>query len=213
VTREEMDAAIAAIDSYVERFPQELVAALWEARAWIEYGYESWHAMCEARGWTRRNVLTAPERRPEVAALRQAGMSTRAIAAAVGVSDKTIRNDLDELRTTTQLPDEITSLDGRTRPATRPEVITAEEFVERYEADSETTPDLDDLIPADLRFQRRFWRHMKTTHDLLLDMDFPQYFDEDMAAGLVRFVDTIARKHTEFAKSRRTLRVVQGGNP
>ena len=36
MTREEMDAAIAAIDSYVERFPQELVAALWEARAWIE---------------------------------------------------------------------------------------------------------------------------------------------------------------------------------
>lgn len=143
MTREEMDAAVAAIDSYVERFPQELVTALWEARAWIEYGYESWHAMCAARGWTQRNVLTAPERRPVVAALRQEGMSTRAIAAATGVSHQTVANDLSTVNNLTV--DEVTSLDGRTRPATRPEVITAEEFVENYLSDDEVMAVLDQV--------------------------------------------------------------------
>jgi hypothetical protein len=110
--------------------------------------------------------------------------------------------------------------DGKTYQPTRksteaaerviePEVITAEEFVERYDADNE--PDLDDLVPSDLRFQRRFWGHLKATHDLLLDLDYPQYFDEDMVDSLARFVDAITCKHTELSKSRRTLRVVQGG--
>lgn len=214
MTREEMDEAIAAIDSYVERFPQELVTALWEARAWIEYGYVSWHDMCEARGWTRRNVLTAPERRPVVESLRQEGMSIPAISAATGASVGTIHSDLSALKSAgSDLPDEVTSLDGRTRPATRPEVITAEEFVERYDADNEPTPDLDTLIPTDQRFRLRFAKRLLATHDLLTDMDYPQYFDDEMAERLARFVDNLTRKHTEFSKSRRTLRVVQGGNP
>jgi hypothetical protein len=207
MTREEMDAAIAAIDSYVERFPQELVTALWEARAWIEYGYESWHAMCEDRGWTRRNVLDAPQRRDEVAALRQAGMSTRAIAAAVGVSDKTIRNDLDELRTCTQLPDEITSLDGRTRPATRPEVITAEEFIENYQADID--PDPDDFLPAQSKFERAFWQHLKSGQELVKDLDYPHHFNEQMTRMLLDLIEALHNKRDAIANP--GLRVVNGG--
>lgn len=92
------------------------------------------------------------------------------------------------------------------------EVLTVEQWCERNGHEQIAT-DLseDDLTPADLQFKRDFWRHMKVTHDLLMDMDFPHYFDADMSARLADFVQTIAAKHDRFAKSKNGLRVVQGG--
>lgn len=204
MTREEMDAAVAAIDSYVERFPQELVTALWEARAWIEYGYESWHAMCAARGWTQRNVLTAPERRPVVAALRQEGMSTRAIAAATGVSHQTVANDLSTVNNLTV--DEVTSLDGRTRPATRPEVITAEEFVENYLSDDEVMAVLDQVVPeqpehlgenlSTLAFRASYSRAIARAHGVTAFCagEHVEKFDEEMHSELTSLIDSLRRR-------------------
>lgn len=207
MTREEMDAAIAAIDSYVERFPQELVTALWEARAWIEYGYESWHAMCEARGWTRRNVLTAPERRPVVEALRQEGMSIPAISAATGASVGTIHSDLSALKSAgSDLPDEVTSLDGRTRPATRPEVITAEEFVENYLSDDEVMAVLDQVVPerpehfgdhlSTLAFRASFSRAIARAHGVTAFCagEHVEKFDEEMRDELTSLIDSLRRR-------------------
>lgn len=94
----------------------------------------SWEALCDSRGWTRRVALPRPERREVVERLRQEGMSTRAIAAAVGASKSTVSDDLAQLSDSGQLPESVTSLDGRTRPATRPEpveVLTSEEWEAR----------------------------------------------------------------------------------
>jgi len=68
----------------------------------------------------RRQRLTAEQRREIVAALRQAGHFTRAIAGAVGVSQTQVRNDMKQLNTSAQLtqPDKIQSLDGKDPPAT-----------------------------------------------------------------------------------------------
>lgn len=211
MTPEEIEADVAAIDTWIGDYEDVAArkARLCLNRAWEHYGVDSWDALCRERGWNR--PLTLEQRQQEVVALRQQGMSTRAIASAVGVHHSTVADDLATVGNPTV--ETVTSLDGRTRPATRPEVITAEEFVERYDNDNEPTPDLDTLIPTDQRFRLRFAKRLLATHDLLTDMDYPQYFDDEMAERLARFVDNLTRKHTEFSKSRRTLRVVQGGNP
>jgi hypothetical protein len=68
-----------------------------------------------------RRQLQPEQRREIVADLRAQGHSLRAIAGAVGVDPKTIRNDLSTGdRSPVDLPARITGLDGRSRPATRP---------------------------------------------------------------------------------------------
>ena len=187
------------------------IKTAWRERDWLALGYESWDTMCDAE--YRVGLVLPRSERPEIVAdLRAEGMSTRAIAAAVGASKSTVHDDLSGVQNRT--PEPVVGIDGKTYQPTHPvEVITAEEFVERYDADNEPTPDLDTLIPTDQRFRLRFAKRLLATHDLLTDMDYPQYFDDEMAERLARFVDNLTRKHTEFSKSRRTLRVVQGGNP
>lgn len=71
---------------------RQLVKA-WEGRAWVALGYASWDAYCAAELDTDHFKLPRAERREVVASMREAGMSTRAIAAATGVDPKTVRND------------------------------------------------------------------------------------------------------------------------
>lgn len=145
MTPEEIRAGVDEVREWVDEYPEATVLALWEARAWVEMGYDSWDALV-AGEWSRSIVLPRPERREVVGRLRQEGMSTRAIAAAVGVSHPTIQSDLKS--TGKDLPDEITSLDGRTRPATQParviepEVLTSQQWMARegYDRPDELAP-------------------------------------------------------------------------
>src|SRR5690606_33839902 len=80
---------------------KESVASTWElieeaylTRAWAALGYESWDAYCSAEFGTSRIPLPREERREVVTSLREAGLSTRAIAAATGVPRETVRRDL-----------------------------------------------------------------------------------------------------------------------
>lgn len=93
MTPDEIREGVDRVREWVDEYPESTVLALWEARAWTELGYDSWDALV-AGEWSRSIVLPRPERREVVGRLRQEGMSTRAIAAAVGVDAKTIRNDL-----------------------------------------------------------------------------------------------------------------------
>jgi hypothetical protein len=70
---------------------------LYTGRAWDALGYGSWDDYCSAE---LRGGITLPrEDRPTVVrSLRDAGLSTRAIASAVGVSDFTVREDLSTAR-------------------------------------------------------------------------------------------------------------------
>lgn len=66
-----------------------------------------------------RRQLTVKQRRALVADLRTEGHSLRAIGRAVGVDDKTVRNDL-ATADPSAVPERVVGLDGKSRPATRP---------------------------------------------------------------------------------------------
>lgn len=116
----ELDEAKRRVDrvkSGVERIWDDLVV-LYRERAWFVLGYQSWDALCDAEFGGTRIALPRQQRQDVVCDLREAGMSTRAIAAAVGVAQDTVRRDLDQLNDFVQLPQEVTGLDGRTRTTT-----------------------------------------------------------------------------------------------
>lgn len=81
------------IKSDVVRARKSLGAAYWR-RAWAALGYESWDVYCEKELAGTGLRMPREERIKEVWALREDGLSTRAIAAATGVSEGTVRNDL-----------------------------------------------------------------------------------------------------------------------
>jgi len=64
-----------------------------------------------------------------VAHLREQGHSLRAIAGAVGVDHKTVRNDL-SIADMSAMPDTIRTTDGRTYPATRPAISSVSAGIE-----------------------------------------------------------------------------------
>lgn len=102
------------VKSGVERIWDDLVA-LYQGRAWITLGYSSWDSLCDAELDGARIALPREQRREVVADLREAGMSTRAISSAVGVSDFTVRSDLSTARFLAV--EEVISIDGKKRPA------------------------------------------------------------------------------------------------
>lgn len=117
----ELDEAKRRVDrvkSGVERIWDDLVV-LYRERAWSVLGYQSWDALCDAEFGGTRIALPRQQRQEVVCDLRQGGMSTRAIASAVGVSHPTVMSDLATGKDLpVELPVKITGLDGRTRTAT-----------------------------------------------------------------------------------------------
>jgi hypothetical protein len=104
------------------------------------------------------------------------------------------------------------SITEATARVIEPEVLTSDEWIARQEQPNPLDDvDAEDLIPAGLRFKRRFWKHMVATHDLLLDADFPEHFDEEMLDSLADFSASIARKVAALTQSRRSLSVISGG--
>lgn len=67
----------------------DVMTELWDERAWLTLGYESWKAMCDVE--LRPHVLTRGDRAQITAQLQQAGMSNRAIADALDVSPQTVQ--------------------------------------------------------------------------------------------------------------------------
>lgn len=94
------------------------ITELYVGRAWEALGYADWPELVEAEfGGPLR--LARADRQESAARLREGGMSTPAIAEALGVSDETIRRDLSG--STFVEPEYILGLDGKQYPATRPE--------------------------------------------------------------------------------------------
>ncbi|OBF70422.1 hypothetical protein A5750_22835 [Mycobacterium sp. 852002-51613_SCH5001154] len=76
-------------------------ATLWDKvvrayteRAWQILGYESWDTYCAAEFRSVRLRLPMEERRDVVCSLREAGLSIRGVASAIGISDQTVQRDL-----------------------------------------------------------------------------------------------------------------------
>ena len=100
-------------------------AALWElikeayaSRAWASLGYASWDDYCTQEFGTSRIRLPREERREVVASMREIGMSTRAIASATGISQKTASRELAAARESNDSPETnprpVTGTDGKT---------------------------------------------------------------------------------------------------
>jgi lambda repressor-like predicted transcriptional regulator len=113
MTPDEVDEGIALVRDWLDDYPEGTVIALFEARAWEVKGYADWDALCAAE-FPRKVQLPRPERRELVGRMREAGMSTRAIASAVGIHHSTVAEDISTVGNPTV--DTVTGLDGRTRP-------------------------------------------------------------------------------------------------
>ncbi len=118
----ELDEAKRRVDrvkSGVERIWDDLVV-LYRERAWSVLGYQSWDALCDAEFGGTRIALPRQQRQEVVCDLRAAGLSTRAIASAVGASQRTVAYDLQSTEQNCSLDTNatITGLDGRTRSGT-----------------------------------------------------------------------------------------------
>lgn len=72
----------------------DLVITAYERRVWEPLGYASWDSYCRAEFGTTRLRLPAEERAETVHSLREAGLSTRAIASATGTDKRTVGRDL-----------------------------------------------------------------------------------------------------------------------
>jgi transposase-like protein len=94
----------------------DLIIAAYNGRAWSALGYGSWDAYCKAEFNGARLRLPREERQEVVGSLREAGLSTRAIASATGNSTKTITEDLKQVSqsTTPDEPSNVVGLDGKT---------------------------------------------------------------------------------------------------
>ncbi|MFD5814368.1 hypothetical protein [Streptomyces sp. NPDC127038] len=105
------------------------VIAAYAARDWETLGYETWDAYLDGEYGEHRVRLPREQRREIVAGMSAAGMSTRAIGAAIGVHHDTVNRDVQSsVGFPTDEPRTVLSLDGRERPATRPASAAEENF-------------------------------------------------------------------------------------
>lgn len=102
----------------------ELVKRAYLSGAWYVLGYESWDAYCAAEFTGQQLRIPREQRREIVASLSEAGMSTRQIAAATGLSHMTVS------RSTSVTPVTDVDLEGS---ESDPEVLDAE-FVDEDES-------------------------------------------------------------------------------
>lgn len=87
-------------------------------RAWISLGYPTWDALCEAEFDGARLRIPREDRAEQVQSLRSAGLSTRAIGSALGVSDGTVRTDMAGAQNYAPAP--VTGQDGKTYAPSQP---------------------------------------------------------------------------------------------
>lgn len=98
-----------------------LFVRAYRGRAWLALGYASWEAYCDTEmAGVRPSIATREQRREVVGDLRQAGMSTTAIASAVGISPATAWRDVQASSDEEAAPPAtVQGADGKTYPATR----------------------------------------------------------------------------------------------
>lgn len=110
----------------------QLIREAYTSRSWAVLGYDTWDAYCTAEFGETRLRLPREERQEVVASLRENGLSTRAIAAATGMDQKTVRNDLAVAGEDFSSP--VLGADGKTYAASRqqpePDLLAGGDWVQ-----------------------------------------------------------------------------------
>ncbi len=121
-------------------------------RAWLALGYPSWDELCAVEFGTAQIRLPREERREVVASLSEAGMSTRAIAAATGSHQETVVNDLGHVTGIRSRANAnvVIGLDGKQYAQPEPEVVDAE-VVEEQALPPITAEQIAELREAEVR--------------------------------------------------------------
>lgn len=98
------------------------IRSAWDRRDWLTLGYDDWDSYLDGEFSETRLRIPAEHRAKAITELRMAGMSTRAIAATVNLSQSTVSREVNELSQMTQLdqPEKVKGLDGKERPAVQP---------------------------------------------------------------------------------------------
>lgn len=141
-----------------------LIKEAFTRRADLALGYQSWSAYCDAE--LRGLRMPLQERQAATAVLRAEGLSTRAIAGALGTSDATVRRDLRDAGATDDAPERAVGLDGKSYATRRPPAATEtaaaasdaadasgeesprDDSVRAAAAPSPSTPDGEGVTPA-----------------------------------------------------------------
>lgn len=218
------------IHNYLQTLAE--ISAAWKAADWRTLGYADWSAYVDGEFGADRLRLPAEHRRKAVEELRLAGMSTRAIAPALGVDQSTVVRDLrsSDADASDERPQRVQSLDGRERPANRPEpepkpspALPGDQPLPLVEPEAERYARLDDELDAAMadtatRFRANFSSAMRRAAEIWtfdvdriaevyaadFDMDIERTFIQEMNA----FCDRVLEAHR--ARQKAGLRVING---
>ena len=168
----------------------DLAIEAYTGRAWLSLGYASWEAFTAAE--IQLPKLGRDERRELVASLRSAGMSTRAIGSAIGVSDGTVRNDIGSTAQNyaVEQPENVVGLNGKRYEPTRAvpgELDAIEETLE--EAEIAPTPEAIEEALDEIKESQRTPSRPPTKPDLGDGISHPARYSAGM---LPIFVDIMA---------------------
>lgn len=140
VTADQVRESITNARALGEQFFSHIVWQI-ENRAWEALGYADWDEMREAEYADMKGIIAPRQDRPElVTRMRQAGMTQRAIAANLGVTQQTVSNDLNTNTGNQRQPATITNARGQERPTSyqRPTITRTETHKVTETIDAET---------------------------------------------------------------------------
>ena len=226
VARVHSDAATARaridrIAAHVAASRQDIIDAHRE-RDWLALGYATWDELCEAEFRGAMIGLPRGERREAVAEMTDAGMSTRAIGAALGVSHPTVLAD-QKSGGQDLPPTPVTGLDGKTyQPRTTVEVDAETGEVLTQDEWRVEHPEVDPFLQSDAGYRAAVMRKELTAH--IKHMRPPVAFPPEEAAELIgtdefkvnmlrdarRALDDWHDRFESAISTSRRLRVVEG---
>lgn len=186
----------------------DLITEAYQRRAWDALGFDSWDAYCSTEFGASRIRLPSEERREVVSSLRDAGLSTRAIAAATGTSRNTVRSDLKQVGQSD--PPERAEVEPRFKggpPKPAPKVTgtdgkTYSKTTERATTTTEVTKDeakainnaFDKAVDPDLTYRVNVDKALGKAHDLIqIDVERAVGSAGDSANGHRLLVQSIHR--------------------
>lgn len=210
----------------------EMIRDAYQRRAWAVLGYQSWDAYCHVEFQGIQLRLPREDRTQVVASLREAGLSSRAIAAATGISHTTAQRDANAGGTNVP-PDSsgaprVTGSDGKSYAPTRPTPARPAAFQSPFGQAKPTSPPEPAPAPAqqpnpavtdwvesdtniqDLQYVAEFAKAIARWDDFAhYDPErIGRLVDHDMWASVEDFAQQVNRFVEDGRRARRSLRVV-----